>query len=50
MREINHGNIIEPFGIDTLFTIIYDSLKDKMTPKDVLELIDPEEDDNKIIK
>lgn len=53
MRERIHGHIIEPFGIDTLFKIIHDKLKDKKISKEILEIIEKAENEkeiNEIIK
>jgi len=36
MKEEKNGYIIEPFGIDNLFKIIHDSMKDKKIPEDIL--------------
>ena len=50
MKEEKNGHIIEPFGIDTLFKIIHDSLKDKKIPLEILEKIQNVEDENEINK
>ena len=50
MREKKHGCTIEPFGIDTLFKIIHDKLKDKKISKEILESIDKTDDEKEIIE
>jgi len=48
MKEEKNGYIIEPFGIDNLFKIIHDSMKDKKIPEDILEKIKKEENEEKV--
>jgi len=48
MKEEKNGHIVEPFGIDTLFEIIHNSLKDKKIPEYLLKLIKDEYDEEKI--
>ena len=40
MKEESHGNIIEPFGLDTLFEKIYNYLKEKKIQDWVFDTID----------
>ena len=48
MKEESHGFIIEPFGIDILFELIYKYLKEKKIPEGVLEEIKSTEDEKKL--
>lgn len=50
MKEERNGHIIEPFGVDNLFKIIHESIKEKRISNDVLERIKKEEDEEKINK
>ena len=48
MKEETHGFIIESFGLDILFELIYKYLKEKKVPKEILEEIELTEDEKKL--
>ena len=52
MKEEKNGYTIEPFGMDSLFEKIYDSIKDKKIQKDILEKVKDASEDkiNELIK
>ena len=48
MKEESHGFIIEPFGLDILFELIYKYLKEKKVPEGILEEINSTKDEKKL--
>ena len=50
MQEEVHGYMIKPFGLDTLFEVIYDYLKEFIIEKETLQKIKYTEDETNLLE